>query len=107
VTLLAYAVVHDETPIVYAAENADVLHRVLALKVVARTRGSDLGPGMAEYVRDALLDERWGDAVVAWINHTGIPIDVYGNDLQVWTAEMLGDPELGLAELQFTPLFEE
>ena len=105
-TLLAYAVMHGETPTVYAAEDLDVLHRVLALQVVARTRGSDFGPGMAEYVREALLEERWGDAVVAWINHTGIAIDVY-DGLEVWTSEMLGDPELASAELQFTPLFEQ
>ena len=104
-TTLAYAVVRDNPPRVFAAENLDVLHRVLALKVVARTRGSDFGP-TADYVREALLEERWGDAVVAWINHTDIAVDVY-DDLEVWTAEMLGDPELGNAELQFTPLFEQ
>ena len=104
-TLLAYAVVREDPPRVFAADNLDVLHRVLALKVVARTRGSDFGPG-AEYVREALLDERWGDAVAAWISHTGVAVDVY-DDLQLWTGEMLGDPELGSAELQFTPLFEE
>jgi hypothetical protein len=104
-TLLAYAVVRGEVPRVFAAEDLDVLHRVLALKLVARTRGSDFGLA-ADHVREALLEERWGDAVVAWINHTGVAVDVYG-DLEVWTAEMLGDPELGGAELQFTPLFEQ
>src|SRR5688500_19370183 len=84
-TTLAYAVVRDNPPRVFAAENLDVLHRVLALKVVARTRGSDFGP-TADYVREALLEERWGDAVVAWINHTDIAVDVY-DDLEVWRSE--------------------
>lgn len=103
--LVAYAVVREDPPRVFVADNLDVLHRVLALKVVARTRGSDFGAS-ADYVREALLEERWGDAVVAWINHTGVAVDVY-DGLEVWTAEMLGDPELGSAELQFTPLFEQ
>jgi len=104
--LLAYAVVREEVPRVFVADNLDVLHRVLARQVVAATPGSAFGPGTVERVREALLEERWGDAVVEWINCTGIAVDVY-DDLVLWTAEMLGDPELGSAELQFTPLFEQ
>lgn len=105
--LLAYAVLHDDPPIVYAAEDVDVLQRVLALKVVAATSAAVIPAGQLERLRQALLEERWGNAVTDWIEVTGIPIDVYSNELEVWTADRLADPELAGIELQLTPLFSD
>lgn len=86
------------------AEDLDVLHRVLALRVVAQIPGPRYG-GSAGYVRQALLDERWADAVVAWIELTGVGIDVYEHGLDLQTAHVEG--ELSSMRLQFTPLFED
>jgi hypothetical protein len=103
--LFAYAVVHHDPPEVLAAEDLDVLHRVLAIELVARTPARDLAPGQAETLRAALIEERWGDAVVQWIDITGVAVDVY-SDLRAWTAAEL-TAETTEFELQFTPLFAD
>ena len=72
---VAYAVVRDEPPTVYAADTIDVLQRLLALEVVARSLPVDLDVKARERMRKALLDERWADAVVEWIDATGVAID--------------------------------
>ena len=54
---VAYAVVHTEPPSIFLADDIDVLHRVLALEVVARTDPALLGAGAAS-IREALLEER-------------------------------------------------
>jgi hypothetical protein len=102
--LFAYAVVHHEPPEVLAAEDLDVLHRVLAIELVARTPGRHLSPGEADMLRTALIEERWGDAVVQWIDITGVAVDVY-SDLRAWTAAEVA-AETTEFELQFTPLFQ-
>ena len=56
---VAYAVVRDEPPTVYAAESVDVLQRLLALEVVARSVPAGLDPNAKKRMQKALLDERW------------------------------------------------
>lgn len=99
---VAYAVVHTEPPSIFLADDIEVLHRVLALEVVARTDPALLGVAATE-IRDALLEERWGDAVVAWIRTVGTGIDVYDGK-SVYTADDLPADLIG-AQLQFTRLF--
>ena len=101
---VATAVVHAEPPLVYLADDLDTLHRVLALEVVARTDAGLLN-GRAAEIRDALLSERWGDAVVSWIREAGTGIDVYSNS-SVYTREDL-PPDLIGAQLQFAALFRD
>ena len=101
--LLAYAVVRDDPPMVYAAEDLDVLHWVLALELVAKTSATSLSDVQRDSLRQALLDERWGDAVGEWIDISGVAVDVY-TDLVVWHAS---DVETAALELQFTPLFAD
>lgn len=48
---LAYAVVRGKSPDVYAAEDIDTLHRVLALEVVAATPGRGLPSGVRQQIR--------------------------------------------------------
>ncbi len=102
--LVAYAVVRDDPPTIYVAEDLDVLQRVLALRVVAHTEPDRLPATEIDLLRRALLEERWGDAVARWIEHTGIPIDVYTE--RVATGEDVPAELIG-AQLQFTPLFRE
>ena len=103
---LAYAVVHDDPPQVYAAENVDVLQWVIALEVVARTPAASLSQGTVRTLREALLDERWGDAVELWMRMSGTVIDVYPDGLRVWTMEFL-QADIANIRLQFTPLFAD
>lgn len=104
---LAYAVLHGDPPEVYAAEDLDTLHRVLALEVVAATPGATLSVGRREAIRAALLEERWGDAVVDWMEATDSAIDVYGSGLQVWSAQRFAEREITGLELQLRPLFND
>lgn len=99
---VATAVVHTEPASVYLADDIDVLHRVLALEVVARTDPALLN-GRAEEIREALLEERWGDAVVVWIRETGTGIDVYTNS-SVYSDDDVPADLIG-AQLQFSALF--
>ena len=103
---LAYAVVHDEPPQVYAAEDIEVLQWVIALEVVARTTAATLPPDTVQALRQALLEERWGDAVELWMRTSDIAIDVYPDGLQVWTADLL-QTDIANIRLQFTPLFAD
>jgi len=100
---LSYAIVRDEPPEVYLAEDIDTLHWVLALQVVARSRPDELPGAAVGTIRAALLDERWADAVVEWIGATGRPIDVYPG-IEVHEARHI---EMASAELHFTPLFTD
>ena len=99
---VAYAVVHTEPPSIFLADDIEVLHRVLALEVVARSDPAQLG-SEATMIREALLEERWGDAVVAWIRALGTGIDVYDGK-SIYTANDLPADLFG-AQLQFTRLF--
>jgi len=102
---VAYAVVRDEPPTVYAAESIEILQRLLALEVVARSVPTDLDVKARERMRKALLDERWADAVVEWIDATGIAIDVYTH-LHVYSNDDLPNDLIG-AQLQFAPLYRD
>ena len=102
---VAYAVVRSEPPQVFLATDVDVLHRVLATELVARTPTNALADGATESVRAALLDERWGDAVLAWIDVMGVEVDVYTH-LHVYTENDLPADLIG-AQIQFAPLFRE
>jgi hypothetical protein len=104
---LAYAVVRGDPPDVYVAEDIDTLHRVLALEVVAATPGSTVSEGQRQRIRDALLDERWGDAVVAWMDVTGMVVDVYSSGLEIWSAARFAEPEEAGIELRLRPLFDD
>lgn len=99
----ACAIVHGDPPEVFAAEDESTLNWVLALRLVASTDSASLPEGVRDHLREALLEERWGDAVVAWMSHARAVVDVYPSmDLFVER-----DVELAAFELQFTPLFRD
>ena len=102
---IAYAVVRDDPPTVFAAESIEVLQRLLALEVVARSVPSGIDNDARRQMRDALLQERWADAVIAWIDETGIAIDVYTH-LHIYTDADLPNDLIG-AQLQFAPLYRD
>jgi hypothetical protein len=104
-TGVAYAVVRTEPPQVFLADDVEVLQRVLAVELVARTDPSALDTAECEEVRTALLEERWGDAVMAWITRMNVPVDVY-TYLHVYSEAELPAELIG-AQLQFSPLFRD
>src|SRR6266540_248453 len=103
---IAFAVVHDDPPSVYVAENADVLSRVLALDLIARTPASRISnQARLERMRSALLEERWADALGDWIDETGRIVDAYPDE-SIWTDARL-DLEQATLEIRMAPLFSD
>ena len=92
---IAVGVVHGDVPRVFLAENVEVLGRLLALEVVARTPAARVG-AKADAIRTALLEERWGDAVLEWMSATDNVVDGY-DDEHVWTEARL---ERSLADFE-------
>ena len=99
--LVACAVVRDDPPRVFVAEDLDTLHWVLACRVVAATPGRDLPAGERDALRQALREERWGDAVFSYISRTGVAVDVYEST----ELHAPADAAVAPVELQLTPLF--
>lgn len=99
---VAYAVVRDDPPVVLMAEDLDVLHRALAVHFVAQTDPRRVSEDERERLQAALLEERWSDAVDAWIRHSGVAVDVHTGP--VLTANDLPEDLIG-AQLQFAPLY--
>ncbi len=102
-TVVACAVVREDPPRVFVAEDLETLNWVLACQLVATTPGSELPPGERAALRQALREERWGDAVFAFIARTGTAVDVYES------TELHAPREaaVGPMELQLTPLFAD
>jgi|ERR1035438_8300624 hypothetical protein len=92
-------------PCFMSPKTFDVLHRVLALRLVAQVPAVQFA-GKAEFVKRALLEERWADAVLAWIDRYEIAVDVSENGPDLYTEQDVGGELSGL-RLQMTPLFEE
>jgi hypothetical protein len=101
--LVCCAIVHGDTPDIFLADDLDTLHWVLALQLVAQSRADQFTEGSRRTLREALLDERWADAVTEWMSATGQVIDVYPSHV-VYATDAL-PPDLAAIELQFTPLF--
>jgi hypothetical protein len=99
---VACAVVRDDPPQVFVAEDQDTLNWVLALELISRTPGRELPEALRDRLRAALREERWGDAVELWM-HNRPEVDVYPS-FELYTVQ---DVELAAQELEFTPLFED
>jgi hypothetical protein len=103
----AYAVVRGEEPQVFLATDAEVISRVLAVYLVAQLPAKDVSsPARLQEMRQSLLEERWADALVAWMDETGVAVDVYDEAPRVWNGDDL-DLEQATLEMRVTPLFSE
>jgi len=100
----AYAIVKSDPPQLFLADNAAVISRLIALKVVAASDPGLFGSFREAGVKQALLEERWADAVVAWMNATGTDIDVYEEYVPVWTEDDL-DADLAAMEIRMARIF--
>jgi plasmid stability protein len=99
---IAVAIVRDEPPEVFVAEDQETLNWVLALRLIAATPGGDLEADLRDRLRQALREERWGDAVEMWISARAI-VDVYPSH----PLHTEHDVELAAQELEFSPLFTD
>jgi hypothetical protein len=103
---IAFAVIRRDPPEVFVAEDEFVLTRLLALNVVATSRPESLpSREVVEDIRTCLLEERWGDAVVRWLECTDEAIDAYPDE-EIWTEARL-DGERASLEVRMAPLFED
>ena len=93
-----------EPPEVYVADDIDTLYRGLALQVVAATPGSTIPVGQRERIREAIVDERWGDAVSEWRGPT-FP-STSSQRARGWTGIAFAEPEVAGLELRLQPLVE-
>lgn len=100
--LVACAVVRDDPPQVFVAEDLETLNWVLAIRLIARTPGRELDPELRQKLRQALRQEEWGTAVELWMRDRP-EVDVYPS-LELYGEK---DVELGPLELDFTPLFRD
>lgn len=101
--IVSVAVVRGDLPQVFIAEDMDTMNWVLALRLVARTDPDEVGPDLCALLREALLEEQWADAVVMWMEHMDVEVDVYSSE-DMYTTR---DVEFAPTELQFTPLFRD
>lgn len=102
---VAWAVVYEDPAQVFVATDEFVLTRLLALKVVARAHPASLGDRDLHLIRNALLDERWADAVAAWMAATDIRIDAYPDE-ELWS-EAAAEEELMSLQVRLSPIFED
>lgn len=103
---VAVGVVRSDPPEVFVADSDATLSRVLALRLVAKTDPAMLdASGHLEVVRDALLEERWGDAVFLWMEATGEIVDAYPDEL-MWTEQAL-DADAASMEIRLARVFDE
>lgn len=101
--IVSVAIVNEIPPSVYIAEDMDTLNWVLALRLVARMSAVNASPDLVFLLREALLEERWADAVFMWMEEMEVDVDVYSSE-DLFTSR---DVEFAASELQFTPLFQD
>lgn len=103
---VAFAVVHSDPPEVYVAEDEHVLSRVLALQLVAQLPASTVSSAVRlNKMREALLDERWADALVEWISETDTAVDAYPDEAISRNQQL--DLDRASLEIRVSPLFTD
>jgi hypothetical protein len=103
---VAVALTSEETPRVFLAESDEVLSRVLAVHLVAKTSPRNLKrPYLTKAIRSALLDGRWAEAVDLWMEATGEVLDAYPDEI-LWTVGSLDDERASL-EIRMAAIFED
>lgn len=103
---VVYAVVRhmdEDPPEVLLGANEESIGHALALDVIATTPPERLG-GHLEAIRNALIERRWADALVIWMEATNSVVDVYPDEPVLTSAIYEETIEL---ELQFKPIFRD
>jgi len=84
------------------ADSQETLNKVIALRWIGEWVPPD--NDIAAPIREAILEERWSDAVVGWMEATGEVLDIYPFGLEIHETRDYPDDEFGL-RVQTTPLF--
>jgi len=87
------------------ADSEETLNKVIALKWIGEWKPHADDSAAAE-VREAILDERWSDAVVGWMTATGEVLDIFPFGLEIHEERDYPDEEFG-GRVQMTPLFRQ
>lgn len=82
------ALVHEDPPRVLVAADEHALSRVIAVEIVCEEDPTAIDAGALSEIRSALLAEDWGSAVAAWIEATGVRVDVHPDEPVVGAAGM-------------------
>ena len=101
-----YAIIHGDAgaePEVLIAKDEESLNEAVALELIASTAPGRLGIHVAE-IREALLNGRWADALVAWMDATGHVVDVFPDEP---IRESMHDDKTLEFELQMKPIFDD
>jgi hypothetical protein len=98
----AYAVRRSDPSEPLLADSVDTLHKVIALKWIGEWVPSS--DAVAEPIRQAILDERWADAVFGWMEATREVVDVFPFGPDIHQSQDYPDDEFGL-RIQVTRLF--
>ncbi|MCA1839827.1 MAG: hypothetical protein ABR507_01255 [Actinomycetota bacterium] len=103
----AYALVHADETELFLAEDEPTIARVLALELIARTPAQDISSDQRlQKLRALLADEQWAEALHLWIEETGVAVDIYAEEPQVWTTSDERIRTLAW-EIRSSPLFVE
>ncbi len=98
----AYAIRRSDPAQPLLADSQDTLNKVIVLRWISEWVPEDEHD--ADLVRAAVLDERWDDAVLGWMEATGEVLDVFPFGLEIHEARDYPDDEFG-PRVQTTPLF--
>ena len=88
---------------VIIAKDEESLNKAIALDLIASTAPARLGTHLAS-IREALIDGRWADALVEWMDATGNVVDVYPDEP---VRESIYDDKTLEFELQMKPIFNQ
>ena len=101
---VTYAVIHSnglfDQEVLIAADE-DSLGEALALEVISQTSPALLGHNLGE-IQSALMERRWADALVAWMDATGSSVDVFPDE-PIRSSSL--DEQTVELELKLTPVF--
>lgn len=102
-TVGAHAIRRGDQTEILLADSQETLNKLIALRWVGEWT-PEPGDVAADEVRQAILDERWGDAVSGWMDATDEVLDIYPFGVQIHEARDVPDGEFG-PRVQTTPLF--
>lgn len=102
---VAVAVVHEDPPRILVASDELSLSRLLAVEIVSEEDPVSLDEGALATIRAALLEEDWSAAVAAWIEATGVRVDVHPDEPVVHDQDLAASD--ALFDIRLSRLFEK
>jgi len=98
----AYAIRRNDPEQPLLADSQETLNKVIALRWIAEWVPEN--DHQAAPIRNAILEERWDEAVLGWMEATGEVLDIFPFGLEIHEARDYPDGEFG-PRIQTSPLF--